>query len=579
MCRRQIKFEVLFSSLILAFALESVSRAQNKRQVARPTGAHQQKAKDRHSIPDFQRDPIRVVKEFHRDKNAARHVFDLALTVENSLGSGGWEKLDEKQRAAVTEAFESVVKEVLDEWTPEDAAQLRILKSEIEGNRATVIVLRELELINLSLTARDGAWFIIEHEVVDDALPEMADAIQGALAQGVGRGKVYEMPGEAGLRYVDNLIAKQGESPQLLLLKYRVLVSQQVEEEQARAIETLKSGTQVSDPPPRYRPQSFFQNDRALELLVQITRRWPDFVQGHLALAFDLLYYGNDDAVLSSTSKDAERAIAPLQRYIELVPYDPRPWRDLANAYLLLEKNSEAERAFRSAIERDPTYLDHRAVLVSFLLSSDEPEKAKADFGGMLKIAPNDDEAFDGLYDEGGFDPDYARSLENLLLSFPQELAASKSGLVLLANAQELQNKSSEAVKTMQRAVAVKAEAEDYEYLSQLYRQQQRYTEALNAANQALKLDDRYATAHFERACSFARLGRRRDALAALKQMMASDPEEFFDPDEPDLQPLANLPEFRALKEKMKEAFSAAGEKKTEDVKDEKARKPRSGKP
>jgi tetratricopeptide (TPR) repeat protein len=312
---------------------------------------------------------------------------------------------------------------------------------------------------------------------------------------------------------------------------------------------------------------------------MQITRRWPDFAQGRLALAFDLLYYGNDDAVLSSTSKDAERAIEPLQGYIALVPDDPRPWRDLANAYMLIERNIEAESAFRSAIERDPTYLDHRASLVSFLLMRDEVEKAKADFGQMLKIAADPDEAFDGLYEEEGFDPEYAKSVENILLAFPKELAASKSGLALLANVQEAQNRPAEAVKSMQRAIAIKADPQDYDYISQLYRQQQRFTEALNAANQALKLDDQDAAAHFERACSFAQLGRKREALAALKQMIAAGPELLFNPDEPDLQPLANLPKFRALKEKMKGSLAAPDEKKAGDSPEEKSKKSRGGKP
>jgi Flp pilus assembly protein TadD len=85
--------------------------------------------------------------------------------------------------------------------------------------------------------------------------------------------------------------------------------------------------------------------------------------------------------------------------------------------------------------------------------------------------------------------------------------------------------------------------------------------------------------AFFERACSLTQLGRRREALAALKQMLALDPETLFDPDDPDLQPLANLPEFKALKEKLKEAVTVTDETKPEEEKMEKARKSRSGKP
>ncbi len=559
---QQLKSDVILVFLAVALASASVLHAQNRRIEtrvdSRPAKTQSQKPRERRPIPDYQRDPVRLVKEFYLDRNANSIVFDLSLTVENGLGTDQWAKLDEKRKAVVSKAFENTVNEIFEEWGPENNGQVRVLKSEIKGNRATITVLRELDLIRLSLRSREGAWFITEHELVDESLPEFADAIEGALNPGIGRGQAYDMPTESALKYVDKLIAKQGESPHLLLLKYRVLVSKQLEEEAIRSSATLKhfqSGKAEANEGKAKEPQPMdLQDDRALELLLQITRRWPDFAPGHLALAFDLLYFGNENAVLSSLSKDAERSIEPLRTYIELVPDDPRPWRDMAHAYALIEKNAEAESALRTAIELDPAFLDHRAMLVSFLLSADEPEKAKTAFDQMLKVAPDPDEAFDGLYDEGGLDIDYAKMVEDLLLSFPKELDKSKSGLILLAIAQDTQNRQAEAVKTLLRAIAINAEADDCEYLSQLYRQQRRFTEALNAANQAIRLDANYAAAHFERACSLAQLGRRREALAALKQMMALDPDLIFDIDEPDLQPLANMPEFKALKEKAKEA-------------------------
>ena len=42
--------------------------------------------------------------------------------------------------------------------------------------------------------------------------------------------------------------------------------------------------------------------------------------------------------------------------------------------------------------------------------------------------------------------------------------------------------------------------------------------------------------------------------------MLEIDPEAVFDPDETDLQPLAATPEFKAMKEKMKEANAPAEE-------------------
>src|SRR5262249_34081300 len=141
---------------------------------------------------------------------------------------------------------------------------------------------------------------------------------------------------------------------------------------------------------------------------------------------------------------------------------------------------------------------------------------------------------------------------------------ASVAGWVLLAGAQEAQNKTGDAIKSMQRAIAIKPFADSYEYLSRLYRSQRRFAEALNAANQAAKLNEKSVDAQFERACSLAQLGRKREALAALKQMLELDPETVFDPDEPDLQPLAATPEFKAMKEKMKEASAPSNETKGE---------------
>lgn len=561
MPKRKIKFEILLTAFALAAAVDSVAQTPDRSPEPRPLRAQTQKAKERRIFPAYQRDPIELVKEFYLDEGKRKLAFDLELAAAAAVGADAWSKFDEKQRATVARAFETKVNEILEEWDPEEITKVRVLKSKVKDDRATVMVLRDLEMIRFSLAARGGFWFVTEHEVVDDALPEISDAIRGALKPGSGRGQAYDLPTESALKYLDDLIVRQGESPELLLLKYRVLISQRVERDRERSAEALRAALTGKTARAKEK-KAEFQDDRALEFLRKLNDRWPDFAPGVLALAFDLLNYGNDDSVFGSLSKDAERAIGLLEHYIELVPYDPRPWRDLAHAYALLEKNDEAERAFQAAIERDPTYLDHYATLVVFQLLCDEPEKAKLSFRQMLGAAASPDQAFEWLIDDEGFDPDYARMLEDLLLAFPKELEQSKSGMVLLANAREAQNKTGEAIKAMQSAVAIEPDADDYEYLSELYRQQQRFTEALNAANQALKLDDKSASAYFERACSLSQLGRKREALAALKQMITLDPEIIFDPEESDLQPLANLPEFKLIKEKMKETSDETKNKK-----------------
>ena len=54
---------------------------------------------------DFQRDPIRLAKEFSLDPATRDLAFDLSLTAEQVLGLSGWANLDEKQRAAVISAL------------------------------------------------------------------------------------------------------------------------------------------------------------------------------------------------------------------------------------------------------------------------------------------------------------------------------------------------------------------------------------------------------------------------------------------------------------------------------------------
>ncbi|HMY75768.1 MAG TPA: transglutaminase domain-containing protein, partial [Blastocatellia bacterium] len=504
----------------------------------------------RRTVADFQRDPARLVKEFSLDAATRDLAFDLPLTVEHTLGAERWNQLDEKQRAAVIKAFERAVKELWETWVTEAPEPVRVLRREPKGALLVLTVLRGDALLRLTLAERDGAWFITEHENPDDTLPEFADALNGALQPETKRGKVYELTFEPALKHLDRLIVNEGEKPELLLLKAKVLSLQQSQARIEKLIEASKEAGKDAGPekpaPVTEEKPATQTTDPAVELMKRIVARRPDFAPGHLALGRELLNKGDTEDSLSPVSKDTEQAITSLRRYAELVPDDPRPWRDLGQAFEQTEQFDEAEKAYRAAIERDRTYLDHHAVLVNFLLDQEALDKAKTAFATMLKVASNPDEAFEYLSgdEEESLDADTAKLREELLLAFPKEVAASKTALLLLAELQEAQDKFAEAVKSMQRAIAIEAEAEDYYRLSRLYRRQRRFTEALNAANQGLTLDESGLYLHFERACSLAQLGRKREALAALKQLAEGDETPFFNADEPDLQPLATMPEF-----------------------------------
>src|SRR5262249_49160171 len=81
----------------------------------------------------YQRDRIRLVKEFSLRPATRDLAFDLSLTAEQALGPDGWNKLDEKQRAAVITAFEKTVNGMWETWDAENQLPPRILQSDINS--------------------------------------------------------------------------------------------------------------------------------------------------------------------------------------------------------------------------------------------------------------------------------------------------------------------------------------------------------------------------------------------------------------------------------------------------------------
>jgi tetratricopeptide (TPR) repeat protein len=494
---------------------------------------------------EFQRDPRRLIREFSLDMRSRQAPFDFSLITSRLLGEEAAAKLSPKQKGALRIAFQHALSGIWETWNESEPEMVRILRSEIESDRATVTLLRGEELIRMRLEARNGVWFITEHEWMDEAWPAFASGYADALAIGLSLQTLYRMPTEKSLERIAEWIAKNGEGPELLLAKYRML-------EAAHLAGTV---------PPSEAADNALYVKRLDEILYRLTTRWPHFAPGRLARARMLLYSSFDEeTTINPVSQDPEEAILELKEYARLIPFDPRPYRDLAYAYEQMEKFEDAEAAFRKAIELDPQFMDHYQALIMFYLLSEDVQTARRVMDQMLQAAPTPEDAFGALLANLEEEPtaDEGRAFESILLSFPDQLNRSHSGLSLLTMAYNAQNKFNEAVKTLRRALALEESAEDYAYLSTLLRKVRRFPEAADAADQALRLDPHSGDAWFERACSLAQLGRKREALAALKQMLRLDPQNSFAPDEPDLWPLAASPEFQAIVQKMRGLSPAA---------------------
>jgi tetratricopeptide (TPR) repeat protein len=511
----------------------------------------------RRTVADYQRDPLRLAREFSLDPARIELAFDLSLAAEQSLGRSRWAALDEKQREAVISAFDKTVKDICENWKGYSFRQPRVLLSDIKAEVASVTLLRGEDLLRLTLALRDGAWFITEHELVDAALAEFADALLGALEPASRRGFVHEMSFDAAIKHIEKLIAREGEKPELLLLKSRVFEAKEMREllasikagnKEAKGTDAGKAG---ADKPATGKDKS--ASVSSTDIYKEIANRWPDFAPGRRALAIELFPSIYDEETVDPSSKDGERLLTELQAYVRLVPYDPRPWRDLAQVHEKFKKLEDAASAFERAIELDRVYLNQYKELVDFHLRYGHIDKAKSAFARMLEAGADIDEVLGYFTSEDGegYETEYAASLENLLLAFPKEVEGSAVGWFLLATLQETQKKMGAAIKSTQRSLAIEPLAESFVYLSMLFRSERRYAESLSAADRAVKLEADSVEAHFERACSLARLGRKSEAMKALKRMFEIDPDTYFDTEEADLQPLSAIPEFRAMKEKV----------------------------
>jgi transglutaminase-like putative cysteine protease/tetratricopeptide (TPR) repeat protein len=491
----------------------------------------------RNFIADYQRDPVRLIKEWgvaKDDDGTRQFVFDYALTASQALGPEVFHKLDGKQSAAVIQAFERTVSSEADGWWW--AGQIRVLSSEVKDKSARLLVLRGDDLLRVDLSARDGAWFITEIEDTDYAVPMFADALGAALHPGTSRLQTLSFKPERAIKQLAQIASAEGESPQLLLLKALALRRKQ----SAAALEaTVAAGDKE-----KAKEKSPPKESEANSLLKQIIARWPDFAAAHYTLGVDLLFY----------AEEPEKAIAPLRREAELMPLDPRPWTRMGEAFEQLKKPAEAESAYREAAARDRDNYESQTTLTALYFKQSQAEKARDSLAQAFKLTTETDAVFDSLScDVLGIDVENDkaghRRLEELLQGFPKELAGSRAGLRRLAHAQSEQEKYDAALQTLQRVLTLGAEADDYVRIAHTNRSARRFAPALTATDDAIKLESDNAGAYFERACALAQLGRLPEALTALKRALELDADESENLEDNDLKVLGQLPEFKKLLE------------------------------
>jgi tetratricopeptide (TPR) repeat protein len=341
------------------------------------------------------------------------------------------------------------------------------------------------------------------------------------------------MPADRALKRVEALIAIEGGQPSLLLLKALLIGRRDYEQADRNSTE------EDYDEPIRIRGRN-----RGRELLRRIRSRWPDYAPAHYA-------YATEDFV---GEKNRAAVVAALKSYTRLRPLDPRAWYWLGYEQSRLQNFGEAERAYGEAVRLAPS--DEWCVegLFRFYLGRGETAKPLELLKNAIQLLDDADNLY-RLLDQhvSLFDEAQLRKLETVLLEKPDRLAKSKSGLLLLAFAQVKLGKNEAARTTIQQIRGLDLWAGAYIRLAHLCRELQLYEDAADAARQATRLDSGYiGAAHFHLACALAQLDRKEEALDALRQYEKA-PFSVIGVDyrgEPDLKPLADMPEFKELTRK-----------------------------
>ena len=489
-------------------------------------------------VAEFQLSPDALVKKLCEElpdgrTEALKTALDVATVTDELMGVGTWSAMTDKERDQVSGNYQRVVSDI-SLWLRKDASTsggLRLLKITVNGERAEALLMHSPAfddlLLKLSLVRRGEAWQLVEIAQADSRLKIVAESLQPTIREILERRNGKNDPGAmAQTDFARVLITMEKDPPAALELSARLLKNNPKD----RDLRFLRSLALMRTE----------KEDDAVKLWTELSDEPPPLAPALLKLA---QHYQT-----SKEETDKKKALDLYGRYVALEPDDPRARSGLAYLYEGAGDFARAELEYRAAIERDTSnslvYLD----LAEFYAVRKRFNEAVAVIDAAAKQTPDKDDLFADLIARFWFD-EQTDVPEGLAASQPQRMAQSAGANLKLARIRLDHDHAREALPLLKKAATLdKKSSDSYDLMATAYRKLHDWTAALNAAETAIRLSREDAEAHYERACALARLGRRNEALAALKRAIELD-EDIADSfeDEEDLKPLATLPEFRKL--------------------------------
>jgi tetratricopeptide (TPR) repeat protein len=490
-----------------------------------------------HSVAEYQREPGALVGKICEELSAGKvdalqSAVDVAAITDDLMGAGSWDAMTDKERDQMSGSHARVLNLLAMRLTGRNSmrGELRLLKIKTDGNEASALAMSAIglreDLLKLSLAKRGNVWLITEVTEVDTGLKLISENLQPAVTEIRDRrnGKPRGSVGQTEFA--------------------RVIVAMEKDNHAALA---LLEGLLKNNPRSqslRYLRSLCLSNTGKYDDAAGI---WEELVgeQPAVAPAFRELA-----AHYAASKEAAQRAkgIELYKRYLSLEPDDPRGHTGLADLYQDTGAVKDAEAEYRAAVDDDATnsvvYID----LANFYARQKRFAEAGSTLDEAVKRATDKDDLLAELigrsiiYDN----PDVA---EGLAASQPERMAHSAAANLSLARIRIDHNHPREALPLLRKAAALDAKSSDaHDLMAEAFRKLHEWTAALNSADTAVALSKDDADAYYNRACALARLGRRTEAISALKRALELDDERADTlSEEEDLKSLALLPEFKKL--------------------------------
>jgi tetratricopeptide (TPR) repeat protein len=245
---------------------------------------------------------------------------------------------------------------------------------------------------------------------------------------------------------------------------------------------------------------------------------------------------------------ETDKAIDSYRRYLAIVPDDPRVHSALG-ALLRDQGDREGARSeFERAVASDPAEPARHLDLAECLLLQGQYEAANGALDEAVRRGGDIGEMVAAIMDDLYYSEE-SKAAEAFVAARPELFAKDVYASTTLARIRVDAGRPRDALTLLARCAELEPEnAEVWCATATARRALRDWNGTLAAADKALELQEADAEAHYNRACALARLGKRPEAIAALKRAIEiSDTYRTNIRSEPDFRALVAMPEFKAL--------------------------------